>query len=479
METLQNNLRIDYYFQEISKIPRGSFDEKRICDYVEDFAKKNHLQYKRDDLNNIIIYKDASQGYENCETVMLEAHMDMVCEKNQDSQHDFACDPIELIEKDGFLYANQTTLGADDGVGVCYMLAILEDQSLKHPPLECVFTVQEEVGLVGAMHIKKEDLHATKMIGLDSENEKNVCTSSSGGRRTIIRKDIVYQDNSTASYQLTVKGLLGGHSGAFIHMERGCANKVMARLLYQLHLYDISYQLGSFDGGLKENAIARECVCTFASERAFEVIKDRIENIAKDIKNELSESDNGLIVELVPIQTLEKVIDEKQSSDLMKMMYLMPHGCMHKSLMMKDLTTVSLNMGVVRMNESAFHIYFTIRSPMLSAREDLSCQLALIASMFHATCQIKNDYPGWQYDPHSQLRQQLIKFVKETEHIELFQEATHGGLETGIFKGLIPELDIVTFGPDMFDIHTPDERLDIASYHRCYTRLIKFLERCR
>lgn len=467
--------KVEYYFREISKIPRGSYNEKAICDYVENFAKERNIKYVRDKMHNIVLFKEATKGYENHETVMLEGHMDMVCEKNNDSDHDFSKDSIELIEEDGFLHANKTTLGADDGVGVCYMLALLDDESLKHPALECVFTVQEEVGLNGAMGLDKSILKAKKMIGLDRGKEKIITVSCSGGRRAVVEKELSYLKNESPCYQLYVGGLQGGHSGGVIHLERGNANVIMTRVYYHLSLNNIEFLLGSFKGGLKDNAIPRECVSIFASNDDFKKIKEVVLKVENDLKEELKESDEHVFVRLEKVDSLNEVISVKESQDIISMMYLMPNGFMHKSLKM-DLTNISLNMGVVEMNEK-FNIYFSIRSPMESAKDELSNKLILIASMFQAKYVLDNNYPGWNYDEGSKLRKQYVDFVKETEGVTLKEEGTHSGLETGIFKGALGNLDIITLGPDMFDIHTPDERLNMNSFYKCYQRLIHFLER--
>lgn len=466
--------RIDYFFQEISKIPRGSENEKAICDYVENFAVEHHLRYIRDDMHNIIVYKAATPGYEDHDVIMLEGHMDMVCEKNNDSTHDFMNDPIELIEKDGFLWANQTTLGADDGAGICYMLAVLEDDSLTHPALECVFTVQEEIGLNGAMALKKEYFQSKKMIGLDSGEEDVVTVSCSGGRRVVIRKAVSYCHNEWPSYQITVSGLLGGHSGGGIDKEKGNANKIMARIYYHLLSNNIEFCIGSYQGGLKDNAIPRECISTFSSLNDQNEILKIIDHCYQDIAHELQESDQGIKIIAEKIEPLEKVLSAKDSADMVAMMYLMPNGMISRSLKM-NVPVVSLNMGVTILNHELFEIHYSIRSPMESAKNELSNQLKLLAQLYQFTYIEENNYPGWAYDEKSAFRQQYVAFVRQYEGKELRQEATHGGLETGIIKGLLPELDIITLGPDMFAIHSPQEHLDITSYHRCYDRLIHFL----
>lgn len=476
MTVLDTNKSIHRYFEEIAKIPHGSFKEEKIANYLEDFAKEQNLDYIRDEMHNIIMYKPASKGYENHEPVMLQGHMDMVNEKNNDSQHDFDNDPLDLYIEDGFLKAKGTTLGADDGCGVVYMLAILSNKDLKHPPLDCVFTVQEEVGLIGAMHIQAKDIHAKRMIGLDSGNEKEVCISSSGGRRTIITKKLQWEENSNQTYTLVVKGLLGGHSGGEIDKERGNANKIAIRAMYHLLSNDIEIQLSNIHGGLKENAIPRECEITFNSASSLEEINQIVNKVQADIQFELEFSDKDVSVKVKKTTSQTEVISSLHSKQIIQMMYIMPNGFMNKSLAIPGLTTVSLNMGVTRIEDKELKIYYSIRSPMASAKEELSKQLDAIASIFDCQTVVKNDYPGWQYDDNSPLRKQYISYVKQAENFDIQSEASHGGLETGIFKGLIPELDIITIGPDMYDIHTPDERLSLSSFDKCYNRLVGFLE---
>ena len=283
--------KVEYYFREISKIPRGSYNEKAICDYVENFAKERNIKYVRDKMHNIVLFKEATKGYEDHETVMLEGHMDMVCEKNNDSDHDFSKDSIELIEEDGFLHANKTTLGADDGVGVCYMLALLDDESLKHPALECVFTVQEEVGLNGAMGLDKSILKAKKMIGLDRGKEKIITVSCSGGRRAVVEKGLSYLKNESPCYQLYVGGLQGGHSGGVIHLERGNANVIMTRVYYHLSLNNIEFLLGSFILGVFVQTIV--------------VIIPMLANIFKLVPLNFIQWGITLLISIIPIPVIE------------------------------------------------------------------------------------------------------------------------------------------------------------------------------
>ncbi len=475
MSVLGSDLLIYEYFEAIASIPHGSYFEEKIADYVESLAIKYGLDYRRDDMNNMVVFKPASKGYEDHAPLMLEAHMDMVNEKNNDSDHDFENDPLDLYVEDGFLHARGTTLGADDGYGVSYMLAILTDETLKHPPLECVFTVQEEVGLCGAMGLDTSDLKAHRMIGLDSETEGETCTSSSGGNDLLITKPIRGEDNDSPVYVLEVKGLIGGHSGECIDKGRGNANKIAARVLYHCLKEGMDIRLIEITGGLKNNAIPRECRVAFASTTPFGELYDLIQSCEADIHQELEINDPGVQITLHE-EECDVCICAQDSEAIISIMYLGLNGLIEKSQVIEGLTTVSLNMGVVRTLDESITIDYSIRSPLQSVREELALQLELIASIYNAYVEVSSDYPGWDYDPHSKLREQFKQFYQNYTGKPLREVATHGGLETGVFKSKIPELDIITMGPNMADIHTPDERLDIESFAKTYQLLVSFIE---
>lgn len=475
MAVLDTSILINYYFEEISKIPRGSYHEEGIADYVVSIAKEYGLTYQRDEMNNVIIFKDGTKGYEDHEPLLLEGHMDMVNEKNNDSDHDFDNDPLDLYVEDGFLHARGTTLGADDGYGVSYMLAILTDENIKHPPLECLFTVQEEVGLYGAMGVDTSCLKAKRMIGLDSETEGETCTSSSGGLDVLITRPIHGQDNDSPVYTLEVKGLQGGHSGECINKARGNANKLAARVLYHLLKEGIDIRLIEITGGLKNNAIPRECVVSFASDSDKEDIEIIIEQCYQDIKKELEINDPNVEINLYE-EECDVCITAKDCEAIISFMYLAINGMIEQSQVIDGLTTLSLNMGVVRTLDDCITINYSVRSPLKSARDELANQLELLASLYNGYVEKSGDYPGWDYDPNSVLRKQFKEFYKEYTGQDLKEVATHGGLETGTLKGKIPELDIITMGPDMADIHTPDERLNIQSFERTFQLLIRFIE---
>lgn len=461
MSVLDENVAIFKYFEEISKIPHGSFHEEKIADYVENFAKEHNFKYVRDDMNNVIIYKNATPSYENHDTVMLQAHMDMVCEKNKDVDFDFETDALNLYVEDGWLKAKGTTLGADDGFGVSYMLAILSDDTLKHPNLECVFTVQEEVGLLGSINLKKEYFNAKKMIGLDGGGEVSTCTTTSGGRYAYVDKTCTFEEVNKPTYKLIVKGLDGGHSGACIDQEKGNSIKILFRVLQTLK--DI--QIVSVNGGLKENAIPREAEATFVSD-----IKPNIEQITADLKTEFEFSDSKLDIQLEETDKATKAFTLKDTNELITLYYLLPNGLQHKSMAIEGLTLASLNLGKLRTEDNVVKCAFCIRSPLESMKDELGNKIKMIAQLCHAFEHEDTNFCGWNYEANSPLRDTLKEILKR-QGVEMETEASHGGMETGILKGLIPDLDIITYGPIAEGCHTPEEKLNLESFQKAYKNL--------
>ena len=318
METILNHtVAHQKYFEEMTRIPHGSFHEEAYSAYLEEFAKAHQFTYERDEMNNIIIYKPASKGYETHEPVILQAHMDMVCEKHRDVDFDFSKDALKLKLEDGYLMAEGTTLGADDGVGVAYMLALLDDEEAKHPMLECIFTVQEEVGLFGALALKKEQLQARRMINLDDGGETATCISSAGGMNVVFTRPNLQVPIQKMAYRLDIKGLKGGHSGGEIDKERGNANRLLARVLYALYdTYDL--QLHMIDGGDKDNAIPREATAVFFSNAPFAKLEKTVQKMAAVIKKELEFSDAN--VEVVIQETAaETAMSIEDSENLLKL----------------------------------------------------------------------------------------------------------------------------------------------------------------
>ena len=469
--------RFNYYFNEISKIPRGSKNEKAISDYLVSFAENHGLACKQDDILNVIITKPASCGYEDAEPVMMQAHIDMVCEKNKDVVHDFEKDPLDLYVEDGWLKARGTTLGADDGYGVAYMLSILEDDSLKHPKLTCFFTVSEEIGLIGASHLKKEDLCGKRYINLDSGNETETVVSSAGGSRAVIHCPIIRTKTGKPAYELSIRGLKGGHSGGLIHMELGNANIIAGRILKEMQNSGIDVQLVSFEGGLKYNAIPREADIVFVSDSAADDIFEACRKSTEDIKTELEFSDENFFTMCVETEAGE-CIEKEYSDRFIQYLFLMPNGFMHKSMAIENLTVASLNAGVINTLENEIIIQDLIRSALASHTDELIAKLEELGRLLGMTVTVGARYGGWSYSKNSEMRS-ILRQVLEENGQELTEKASHGGLECGIFKSLDPDLDIITYAPLSEGAHTPDEKMDLASFERSYANLCRVLELCR
>lgn len=476
MAVLDQSKAINRYFEKITSIPHGSRNESKLSDYLESFAKDHGFSYFRDPLGSVVIYKPASPGYEYHPTVMLQAHIDMVCEKNKDRDFNFDTDPLDIYLEDGWLKAKGTTLGADDGTGVSYMLAILEDPSLKHPPLECVFTVQEEIGLLGAAALPPELFSAKKMIGLDGGREGQTCVSSSGGKNVVLKRPVSLIDTALPAYKLSIGGLQGGHSGGMIDKERGNSIKIAFRVLNTLLRDGISFQIAEITGGLKSNAIPRECSVVFVSESALEEMRRSVSKVSDDVKEELIFSDKNVTITLEKTENPGKAFCPKCTKAIVKLGYLVPNGLKARSMEIEGLPTVSLNFGIIQTEGDLVIMTFSIRSPMVSAQNELAMQLRELAELFGAEFQAAEGYAGWNFQKDSPLREVFRECLKE-RGIDLVERATHGGLETGVFKGKLPDLDIITYGPDSSGAHTPDEKLNIASFERCYYDLVRLLER--
>lgn len=473
------NLPHRKYFYEIAQIPHGSGNEKGLSDYLVAFAKDHGLQYQQDEMWNVIIRKPGSVGYENAGTLVIQAHMDMVCEKNKDTVHDFEKDPLKfIVSDDGILRADGTTLGADDCTGVAYMLSILADDGLAHPPLECVFTTQEEVGMFGALALKKGDITGHRMISLDGGGENNTLLTSCGGCRVNISKSMERTENQSPCYAISIRGLTGGHSGGEIHKEKGNANKLMARILKELLMAGIQLRLVSLNGGLKENAIPRECDAVVATDAEEAVLAAAVKASADAIWKELEFSDNGFCAAAQKTETAACAFTAKATEETVNLMFLSPNGFQARSMAIEGLTMTSLNMGIVSTNAEGLRIALSLRSMLGSCIDNLYHQLSTLASVFGAEINRGAEYPGWNYSQVSPMRDAMSAAVEELYHEPLNMTAAHGGTECGVFSALQPGMDIISLGPKSKYIHTPDEQLDLASFDRAYILLTNVISRC-
>ena len=464
------------YFYEMLQIPHGSFNEQAISDWVVVFAIEHQLQYLQDDMGNVVVYKPASFGYERKSPILLQAHLDMVCEKLDSVEFDFMKDPIQIEVKEGWLHAKGTTLGADDGTGVSYMLAILADSKLPHPALECVFTVQEETGLTGAMHLKAEYFQARRMINLDCGADGTTMISTAGGLAMDLNRNYTLEKGNLPFFKLVVNGLQGGHSGGNINKERANANKLVARILYHFQQVGYPIQLMSVQGGNKDNAIPRECKTIFAVSATLNELEVALREMEKAIQAEYEISDPDIVLSLTEYSMQDQVLSIVDSKQFLQMMMALPTGLQAMSLQMEDLPMASMNLASVQLQKGACCIKYSLRSALESWLDQMKNQIECIAIAFGAEVFTSNRYPAWAYQPQSKLRELFKKVYFEKTQEELKLAASHGGTECGIFSQMFKEMDIVTCAPLAKGAHTPQECLNLEAFDKTFLILKALLE---
>lgn len=474
MNVLNHKLLHQKYFEELSRIPRASFKEKKCADYLVNFAQEHQLDYIRDEIDNVIIYKPASPGYENHPPVLLQGHTDMVCEKVAGCTHNFDSEPIDLYIENGILKAHGTTLGADNGVGCAYMLAVLALE-LPHPPLECVFTVREEVGLLGALSLKAEYFHATRCINLDfGGGGVGTCVTSAGGELIQLKKTVMNSPCSDNTYRLVVSGLKGGHSGTCIHLECGNAIKVCGRILKRISTRG-TLRIAMLNGGTGNNAIPRTCEAVFTSRMAETELRNIFKSIQTDIYHELKSHEPDLEITLEQT-VVTSALTEKLSTDILDFLSLLPTGMRHKSLQFENLPIASENLASVCLNEEQIEFHYSLRANQMSFMEMMETELCILSERFHVDIRVYNQYPSWEYKENSKLREILCSVFRLHHGTDMSIMAIHGGLECGIFKHLLPELDIITLGAATANVHTPDEQLDLNSFDFSFQILTEVLK---
>ena len=479
LENLQPE-RVFYHFEEIAKIPHGSGNTKQISDYLVAFAKEHNLEHYQDEINNVIIIKEATEGYENAEAVIIQGHMDMVCEKESDCDIDFEKDGLDLYVEDGFVKARGTTLGGDDGIAVAYGLALLEATDIAHPRLELVITVDEETGMDGAYGIDLSMLKGKKMLNIDSDEEGIFLTSCAGG--TSVEATIPVKRTTQTGVVLNVKvdGLFGGHSGAEIHKERGNASILMGRVLNNI-ANEVPFGMISLAGGLKNNAIPRECNASIlVPEEAVNLVETIIAEQSEIFKKEFFASDADVQVTSVNAGGQEaNILDFASINQVLCYLRLVPNGVQHMSQAIPGLVETSLNLGIMELKEDVFVTDTSIRSSVGSRKEDLRDKLVNIIELVGGEAEVVGDYPAWEYKAESKLREEIAASYKAVYGKEPEFTAIHAGLECGILSEKIEDLDCVSFGPANYDIHTPQERLNIESTERVWNFLVEYLRQAR
>lgn len=466
------------YFENVISIPRGSGNEKGISDYLVSFAKENGLSYIQDKAYNVIIKKEATKGYENAKSIILQGHIDMVCEKNKDTEHDFTKDPIIPVIKGDSVYAKGTTLGADNGIAVAMTLAILASKELEHPAIEALFTTEEETGMGGAHALSKDDIKGRTLINIDNEEEGKLLVSCAGGIRDQIILPITYGNvtKDSSIFELTIRGLKGGHSGMEIDKGRANANKLMGRVLESLH-NKTAILLSSINGGSKNNAIPREMDVVFTIPSKDEkMISEEIKNWQAIFVNEFKSSDKGITLNLSKLNKEIKVMTSSETEKAIKLLYMIPSGIETMSMAIQGLVESSTNLGVVTTTEDSIIYDSAIRSSVLSLRNEILEKSKLVAETFGASINTQSAYPEWQYDENSPIRDAFVSTYKDMYGKDPEIVAIHAGVECGLFKEKFGDIDMISFGPDLFDVHTPDEHLSVASVKRSYEYLIQVLK---
>ena len=462
------------YFEEICAIPHGSRNTKAISDYLVAFAKEHNLKYIQDESNNVILFGPGTCGMEDHAPVILQGHMDMVCEKDASCPLDMAVDGLDLMHDDRFVYAKGTTLGGDDGIAVAYALAILEDNTIAHPPLEVIITVDEEIGMLGANAIDLSMLRGRTLVNLDSEEEGIFTVSCAGGATSVISLPVERKAVYGPCVRLTVDGLRGGHSGAEIHKNRANANKVMGEYLSRIQKL-MPLCLTSFSGGSKDNAIPRSCQATVV---AMGIGIERINDVAAQLQAEIREKydEPQATVQAFDVDALGgNSLTTSATSDVISLLCACPNGVQSYSQDIPGLVQTSLNLGIAKLGDR-FTATFSVRSSVNQEKEELIRKLRELTDFYNGSYSQSGTYPAWEFRKDSPLRDTMVRIYQEMFGKEPQVLAIHAGLECGLLGDKLPGLDCVSIGPQMHDIHTSREKLEIASTERTWNFLLEVLK---
>lgn len=466
------------YFEEITKVPRPSKKEEKIIAFLLDFAKKNNLEAKRDKIGNVLISKPASKGMENRKSVVLQSHVDMVCEANKDTVIDFDNDPIIPYIDGEWVKAKGTTLGADDGIGMAASMAILTDNNLVHGPIECLFTVDEETGLTGAFEIEEGFFKSKILLNLDSEDEGEIFIGCAGGIDLVANFDYKKENvpQNHLAYKFIVNGLQGGHSGDEIHKGFGNSNKIANRFLNIIN-EKFNARLSIFDGGNKRNAIPREAEFVFTIDKSHEqALKKEFEIFKKNIVNEIVLTEKNINLSLESAKMPEFVIDLKTQNNLINAVYACPHGVHAWSPAIPGFVETSNNLASVKFIDNKIQVVTSQRSSVESGKKDINNMVKSVFVLAGADVKIGDGYPGWAPNPKSE-----ILTIAEESYERLFGKkpvvrAIHAGLECGLFLEKYPDLDMISFGPTLRGVHSPDERIEIKTVEMWYEHLLDVLK---
>ena len=465
------------YFKHICGIPHPSGKEKRLAEWIQSFAREHGLAFRTDEVGNTVVVKPATKGMENRKTVVLQAHLDMVPQKNEGVPHDFETDPILPYAEEGWVKATNTTLGADNGIGVAAMLAILSSGDLMHGPIETLFTVEEETGLTGAFHLKPGFITGDLLINTDSEEEGHFCIGCAGGINTNGKINYTTEElpPSYAFFKLSLKGLRGGHSGAEIHLYRGNAIKLLNRLLWRLS-GTVALRLSSFTGGNVRNAIPREAfACVAVPEGKVKAFRQEVQLFVDEIRNEYAIADPDIVIDIETVQP-RAVMKEQTQKILLNLLYALPSGVIRMSDEVKGVVETSTNLSVINTTDTKVEIQSLTRSALESAKQDVVHMLQAVYEM--ASCEVTHDgsYPGWKPNSHSPLLTIASSVYRRIFEKDPVIEVVHAGLECGIIGNIYPQMDMISIGPTIRNPHSPDERVEIVSVQKFWQLLVKLLE---
>lgn len=455
-----SNQRLWKLFNDISAVPRESGNEKGIREFLLGWAKEQGLEAKADKTGNVVIYCPATPGLEDYPAIALQGHMDMVCVKTAESSHDFLKDPIEIYVDGPVIRAKGTTLGADNGIAIATILDIFSDKDAQHGPLEGIFTISEETGMDGAFGIDPSLVHARRMVNLDSEEEGIIYTGCAGGENVEATLKLKWTDPAGEAVKVTVSGLLGGHSGSEIHRERGNAIKILARYLMRLPVF----QLASINGGSRSNVIpsSAEALITVAdTAKAMEIA----EELQKELSNELKDSDPGVKLTVAEAKLPSEVLKRKLSYQIAEALYLAPHGveCVNRAV---DVVETSDNLATVAIKDNKLRIHFSVRSTVESKKHLQADRIATLMEALGFKSEILGEYPAWEPSRDPAFRDEVVKAYKEITGKEPQVMIMHAGLECGILNSIIPGMDSLSLGPELRDVHSVNENLNIASAER-------------
>ncbi|HII4470635.1 TPA: aminoacyl-histidine dipeptidase [Clostridium perfringens] len=466
------------FFEDLTRIPHDSGNEKELSDYLVKFAKDRNLEVIQDEALNVIIKKPATKGYENVPGVIIQGHMDMVCEKLKSSNHDFKKDPLKLrIIDDKFVYATDTTLGADDGISLAYGLAILDSNNIEHPAIEFVATTEEETVMGGATALDTSLLKGKVLLNIDAEEEGVFIAGGAGGIMVYPEINAEFEDFNGEALKLEISGFKGGHSGMEIHKQRGNANKLMGRILYALSK-EVDFNIASIKGGSKHNAIPQYCQSIIAVKKEDgEKVKEICTALEKDLKAEYRIGEPDVNLSVKSIEGVEKQLTKKLTEDVTRFLVLVPDGLQSMSQEINGLVESSLNLGIVEMVEDKIKFIIDIRSAVKSKKVEITNRVEALCKVIGANMTKDGDYPEWEYEAESKIKDLSIKTYSDLFGSEPQITALHAGLECGIFKEKMgQEVEMISFGPDIFDVHTANEHFKIESVGRCYRFLTELLK---